>query len=233
MDTFKFKPTEDFTLAKATQGGEAEALAGATFEPTAFVEGIGEVQPAEALQVSLEAVVASLPTEVESTLPEPGHASPEELVTRPPSEVICRVGCPWVQFLGMKQAEKANRRFRMMRRSGDRLQPRPSGRNLERKLPSQPTYRAEAGTRVIPRQRGRMRSAAGDRGGGIQGSTEKLDVILPEGQEPLTGVGARGMWMPPMAWDRTTSGHPGDRCHARAGRLGDGDTDGVWQHAWS
>ena len=79
MDTFEFKPTEGFTLAKATAGGETEALAGATFEPAAFVEGIGEVQPAEALQVSLEAVVASLPTEVDNNPP----AVPMELTAVP------------------------------------------------------------------------------------------------------------------------------------------------------
>ena len=210
MDTFEFKPTEGFTLAKATAGGETEALAGATFEPAAFVEGIGEVQPAEALQVSLEAVVASLPTEVDNNPPavpmeltavpvasgEPdygmGHGDPytneyeppkpgetkiedipgggaipgihgaetivkdlppreeekptpmqvemEEAVTKPPSEVIVEVACPWVQFLGMKQAEKANRRSRMTPGSGGQLPPQPSGRNLELKLPSQPTY---------------------------------------------------------------------------------------------
>ena len=83
MDTMEFQPKEGLTLAKVTEGMEAQALESATFEPLAFVEGTGEVQPAEALQASLEAVVASLPLEAGSSLPVPIPRPTDELSATP------------------------------------------------------------------------------------------------------------------------------------------------------
>ena len=258
MDTFEFKPTEDFTLAKATAGGEAEALAGATFEPAAFVEGTGEVQPAEALQVSLEAVVASLPTDVESSpsdlpgkdgpsgpgpgktgIPGPGevteeteiqeiprvgivpgmyeaetivkdlppreeetpipmHVDMEEVVTKPPSEVIVQGGLPMGSVPGDE--------------TGGESEPAAADDAKEWGWTSTPTVRAEAGAEAaiptdLPREGAVIPpTLPGREAGRGVGETplpeagrvefteqpERLDARLPDSREPLTGVGARG-----------------------------------------
>jgi hypothetical protein len=60
MDRSEFQSQEVSERGEAVESTESRALEEATFEPAAYVEGMGDYQQAEAIQTSLEMVMASL-----------------------------------------------------------------------------------------------------------------------------------------------------------------------------
>jgi hypothetical protein len=70
MDRSEFQPQEVSERGEALENTETRALEDATFEPAACLEGMGDYQQAEAIQTSLESVMASLTTE---QIPSPGE----------------------------------------------------------------------------------------------------------------------------------------------------------------
>lgn len=117
---FDISPTEGLSGTEALEGMETRSLEEMTFEPASYLEGRGEFQQAETLQVSLEAVIASLageeapstfekvsdiplplpsPAEEVSVIPVPVPSPSEEVSTLPeplpsPAEEVSTLPVP-------------------------------------------------------------------------------------------------------------------------------------------
>jgi hypothetical protein len=198
MDSLEFQPQEIKEQGEGMESVAARSLDDATFEPLACVEQMGNYQQAEAVQTSLEAVVASLPTEQvpSGELPAvPEAVDTSQLTTgtdkEPGGEGAIPISIPGVSTVkedvgtlptplpepAVEVGEKWDTKGTMAVEV-----PLPGTMDYEKDTFS--VDKGTAGTAEIP--------LPGTGEAGYKEDPERLNVELPQQAEPLTGVGNQG-----------------------------------------
>jgi hypothetical protein len=197
MDTFEYKPFEGSGIERAAVSAELIPLEAATFGPETFIEESEEFQQAEGIQVSLEAVTASMVAVVTSPAEVPLSASPEAATAGPLGEVIVVGGLPAGAAPESPPVEETDEAVPDDQKEwGGGFEGSRKGEGEIRSeaviLPDVPGEKP--GRKDLPPGGGPAETTLPEGGEktGFKEIPERLDVILPEAKEPLTGVGTRG-----------------------------------------